>query len=285
LQIGPANGVVVSGVLQSAVKHGLQLEVFTADQIESRWPGFKVPGELMGVLEPRAGYLLVEDCVRAHLQAAEALGAELRAPVEVVGWEPGETILLNTSAGAIRTRRLIVTAGPWAGTLLEQLGIAFRVLRKSLFWYERIGTALSPESGYPCYLFELPDGVFYGFPEIDQRGLKVAEHSGGQPVSDPQDVDREILPEDQQRIENFLAQHLPQVMGKLNEHSTCLYTMSPDDHFVVDQFPSEPNVVFAAGLSGHGFKFTPVLGKALAELALDGETALPVDFLSLARFV
>ncbi len=114
--------------------------------------------------------------------------------------------------------------------------------------------------------------------------MKVAEHTGGRPVDDPANVDRTIDPGEQRRLETFLAAHLPEVSSRVADHAVCLYTMSPDEHFVVDRHPEHANVVFAAGLSGHGFKFTPVLGRLLADLALDGGTSLPIDFLSLGRF-
>jgi glycine/D-amino acid oxidase-like deaminating enzyme len=126
--------------------------------------------------------------------------------------------------------------------------------------------------------------VFYGFPALDRRGLKAAEHSGGLPVADPSHVDRFLHDRDREPVEAFLHAHLPAAQTPCREHSVCLYTMSPDEHFVVDRHPKLPNVVFAAGLSGHGFKFTPVLGAALADLAMHGSTRLPIEFLSLERF-
>ena len=129
----------------------------------------------------------------------------------------------------------------------------------------------------------MPQGVFYGFPKLDARGVKVAEHSGGRVVDDPLAVDRSIDVEEQGRLIQFLSAHLPSVTTKATDHAVCLYTMSPDENFIVDRHPAHANVVFAAGLSGHGFKFTPVLGRVLAELALDGRTDLPIGFLSLAR--
>jgi sarcosine oxidase len=130
----------------------------------------------------------------------------------------------------------------------------------------------------------LPQGIFYGFPSIDGQSVKVAEHTGGRVLESPDVVDRSIDQDEQNRLAQFLAAHLPGVSREVVRHATCLYTMSPDEHFIVDRHPQYPNVFFAAGLSGHGFKFTPVLGKALADLAIDGDTDLPIDFLSLARF-
>ncbi len=125
--------------------------------------------------------------------------------------------------------------------------------------------------------------MFYGFPQIDELGVKVAEHSGGQPVADPTNVDRELDPKDRARVENFLTACLPGVSRNMTRHSVCMYTMSADEHFIVDRHPTDERLVFAAGLSGHGFKFAPVLGEALADLALAGTSKLPIEFLSCRR--
>jgi glycine/D-amino acid oxidase-like deaminating enzyme len=130
----------------------------------------------------------------------------------------------------------------------------------------------------------LPHGVFYGFPNIDDLGVKVAEHSGGKVVADPLGDPRVIDPADLARVEQFLQTHLPGVNRRLGRHSVCFYTMSPDEHFIVDRNPANENTLLAAGLSGHGFKFTNVLGEALADLALAGRTELPIGFLGLGRF-
>jgi glycine/D-amino acid oxidase-like deaminating enzyme len=168
--------------------------------------------------------------------------------------------------------------------LLGELSLQLNVLRKSLFWFETSSLAYAAAAGFPVFLFELPHGVFYGFPKLDARGVKVAEHTGGQVVGDPATVDRAIDPDERRRLADFLTAHLPDVSNRVTDHAVCLYTMSPDEHFIVDRHPAHANVVFAAGLSGHGFKFTPVLGRVLADLALDSTTSLPIGFLSLQRF-
>ncbi|MDZ4658871.1 MAG: N-methyl-L-tryptophan oxidase [Bythopirellula sp.] len=279
LQLGPPEGVVVPGVLRAASEHRLNVEQLSAQEIETRWPALRVPAGLLGVLEPRAGYLLVEECVASHLAAAQAAGAEIEAPCEVLGWEAGMPIRVRTTNGTITTEKLIITAGAWADLLLADLKLKLEVRRKSVFWY----AAKQAFNKVPCYLYELPQGVFYGFPEIGGR-VKVAEHSGGERVENPLQYNREIDAYDAERIMGFLGECLPNVVDGLAEHQTCLYTMSPDEHFVLDFHPQDKNIVFAAGLSGHGFKFAPVLGKALAEMALNGGTDLAVGFLGLSRF-
>jgi len=285
LQVGPAEGEVVPGVLRAAQEHRLRVDELTATEIQHRWPGLRVPEELIGVFERQAGYLLVEECVRAHVEAARQAGAELRCSVEVLGWEIGETIQVRTNVGEFSTDRLIVAAGAWAGSLLGDLRVPLEVRRKSLFWYEANGEHYSATNDFPTFFFELPNGMFYGFPQLDGRGVKLAEHTGGKPVADPLELDRSLHRDEQERIESFLQQHFLHVTSRNTDHAACMYTMSPDEHFVVDRHPECSSVVFAAGLSGHGFKFTSVLGKALADLSLKGKTNLPIDFLSLNRFV
>ena len=182
----------------------------------------------------------------------------------------------------IQGRRLIVTAGPWAGELLADLGLRLEVRRKHQYWYEA-GPAYAALHGCPAFLFELPEGIFYGIPQIDERGLKLAEHTGGEVVHDPLSIDRQIDDADRGRVEAFALRYLPDVSRRLLDHSVCMYTMSPDEHFILDRHPQHPQVFFAAGLSGHGFKFTCVLGEALAELALEGGTDLPIGFLRCDR--
>lgn len=283
LEVGPVDGIVVPGVLRSAAEHHLEVEQLTAGMIETRWPDLSVPSEYEGVFEKRAGYLLVEECVRSHLQAAQQAGAELLHSVEVLGWDAGELIRLRTSAGEFATARLVVTAGAWAGPLFADLDLHLKVRRTCLFWYATKDDRYAAHSGFPSFLFELPTGIFYGFPQIDDRGLKVAEHSGGELVEDPLHVDRELHPDDRRKIDVFLQKHFSQATLQQTDQAVCMYTMTPDEHFVVDRHPTCPQIVFAAGLSGHGFKFASVLGKALAEMAIDGGTDLPIGFLGLAR--
>ena len=125
--------------------------------------------------------------------------------------------------------------------------------------------------------------MFYGFPVSGPGGLKVAEHSRGQPVTDPLSVNRDVDPEEQLRIEAFLDRNLAGVSRQLLRHGTCFYTMTPNGNFIVDRHPEHPQVCFAAGLSGHGFKLTSVLGEVLSDLAQTGATKHPVEFLSLAN--
>lgn len=286
LQVGPPDGPLLTGVRNSAQAHSLAVESLTGPDIERRFPGFVVPEGCSGVFEARGGYLAVEDCVLAHVDQARRHGAELRVTAPAGGWHLTDSgIGVETSDGPIAARRLVVAPGAWAGELLPDLGVPLRVLRKHLHWFANDEPGYRSDGGCPVFFFELPNGFFYGFPQIDGAGLKLSEHSGGEPVSDPSRLPRGPDPEDDRRIEAFRRAHLPRLSAVRIKHQVCMYTCSPDEHFIVDRHPGCPDVVFAVGLSGHGFKFASVLGELLADLALDGASPLEWEFLSLRRFL
>jgi sarcosine oxidase len=280
LEVGSPTGMVVPGVLTSARQHGLEVEQLSPAEIEARFPGFRIDPQQVGVFEPRAGYLAVEACVLAHLQDAVAEGAELHTEELVLGWkaEAGQFVV-STERGVYRAGALVIAAGPWASDMLRSLHLPFEVRRKPQYWYQPDSNAYDVERKTPGFLFECAEGIFYGFPRLGPEGLKVAEHTGGRVVADPLNVDRQLDRADQMRVETFLGRHLPGVSDRCTRHSVCMYTLTPDENFVVDRHPEYPRLAFAAGLSGHGFKFAPTLGEALADLAIDGRSSLPIGFL------
>ena len=284
LQIGAADGVVVPGVLQSARQHGLDVESLSVAQIRDRFPGFRVEEPLAGVFEARAGYLTVEACVQAHLDDAAEAGAELRTGEAIRGWNvTNDSVRVETDQGSYSAGRLVVAAGAWASQLLAEVGLPLVVRRKPQYWYLPTSDDYSARHGCPAFLFERGEAIFYGFPQIGPEGVKVAEHTGGSVVTDPLALTRDVDRADQGRVEDFLRQCMPGVSMQLTGHAACMYTLTPDQDFVLDRHPKHAQVVFVAGLSGHGFKFAPVLGQALAELAVDGTTNLPIGFLAAAR--
>jgi sarcosine oxidase len=280
---GPPTGEVITGTLAAAKKHGLAIERLTARDARRRWQALAVPDDWETVFEADAGHLAVEACVRAHAAVAARHGAVIEPGHDVVGWRvDGSGVLVETAKESFAADRLVLCPGAWASDLARLPGVAFTVLRKSLFWFaptDPVATA-----GLPAFAFDTPEGFFYGFPPLDTRGVKVAEHTGGRAVGDPWLVDRRIDPEEQARVERSIAAHLPAVGRERTAHEVCLYTMSPDGHFVVGLHPEHPRVTVAVGFSGHGFKFASVMGEVLADLAIDGATRHPIGFLSPARF-
>lgn len=292
LEVGPVDGIVVPNVRRAAEQYGLEIDNLTSRQAGRRFDGLRVPRDWEAVFEARAGYLRVELCVTTLIEQACRLGAAFHpGPVfeagqEVVGWRVDEDrVTVRTNDSTYTARRLVITGGPWARELLADLPLSLRVLRKHLHWYSNADPRYHESRGCPTFFYELPTGYYYGFPARDATGVKVAEHSGvGQLVDDPLNVDSSVDHDERDRVERFVQEYLPGVQPPSSAHAVCMYTMSPDEHFIVDVHPRFPQVVFAAGLSGHGFKFATVLGRVLADLALDGETDLPIDFLGLTRF-
>jgi monomeric sarcosine oxidase len=289
LEIGPPEGHVVPGVKAAARHHHLEIEEFSAEAVEKRFPGFRVPRGMVGVFERHAGFLHVERCVAGHLAEAVRHGAEFHADEPARDWHvvgDGEraTVVVETDRSRYEASRLVITAGAWASSLVVDLGVRLVVRRKPQYWFSARDDRYAVERGAPSFLYETSDGTFYGFPVAGPEGLKCAEHSGGATVDDPASLARPIDPADLARVERFVTTCLPGVTTQLNDHAPCMYTLSPDENFIVDRHPRHPQVAFAAGLSGHGFKFAPVLGEALADLTIEGRTDLPIEFLGLRRF-
>lgn len=281
---GKPDGEAVSGTRRAAAMHGLSLEDLSAAEAARRYPVFRLPPSHEAVFERQAGYLLVEECVRAQWEAARAAGAELHEQEPVLGWRAdGSQVTVRTARGEYAADRLVVAAGAWAGKLLGDLQLPLRVSRKIAAWFPAPTTRTSPEAGVPTFYIERDERAFYGFPSLDGRTMKVAEHSGIELVSDPSTVNRTVSRPDLARVESFLKDVMPEVGPAADRTSVCLYTLSPDHHFLIDRHPEHPNVAFAAGFSGHGFKFCPVVGEALADLAMEGRTNLPISFLGLQR--
>ena len=284
LMAGPPDGEVLRGVGLSARTHGLAVDRMSAAEAMRRFPAFSLPEDWEAAFEPCGGYLYVEACVEAHLDAARRAGARVETGVEVRDWRAdGRGVVVDTDRGCFSAGRLVLAPGAWAHGLLRLPTPPLTVLRKSLFWYRPPADAAQRfERGVlPCFAFDSPDGFFYGFPQLDSRGVKFAEHSGGRIVDDPLAVDRGLDAGERRRVEQAAAAHLPALGRDLADHAVCLYTMSPDGHFLVGPHPHHDTVTIAAGFSGHGFKFAGVIGEAVAELALDGRTRHPVGFLGI----
>ncbi len=283
LQAGPPDGAVIRGVLQAAAEHALPVTSFDAEQAAIRFPAFRFSPAAAAVYEHAAGYLRVEACVQTQVAAALAAGGRWRA-AQVVGWTESEHgVAVETTEERLHADRLVITAGPWSRSLLPANFPTIRVLAKHLHWFRNHDQRLDANAGCPIYLFEDDNGIFYGFPALAGR-VKVAEHTGGNPVEgDVTTVSRADDPSDRERVESFLRQTLPGLQTDRMAHDVCFYSMSRDHHFYVGPLPGSSRVCIAAGLSGHGFKFAPVIGEALADLAMSGHSDLPIDFLRCDR--
>jgi sarcosine oxidase len=284
LTVGPPDGELIQGVRRSAVEHGLPLDDLSAADLARRFPAFRFSGDAVGAVEHSAGFLLVDQCVRAQHAEARRLGADLHDGEPVVGWQlAGEGVTVRTTRGEHRAAKLVLTAGPWARQLLGGPGACLTVMRQVVFWLGTQDESLFRRDRFPIFIAGMPGGYFYGLPALDERGVKIARHYGADEMAGPDGVQREVTPEDETPVRAFVRAHLPAVDGPRRDASVCLYTLTPDRHFLLDLHPESPRVVLAAGFSGHGFKFAPVVGEILADLTEHGRTSWPIELFRLGR--
>jgi sarcosine oxidase len=284
LMVGPESGEVVTGVRAAARVHGLTVESLTAAEVNRRYP-FRFPDDYAGVLEHAAGFLAVEECVRAHCEQAKHYGADLRAEETVRSWTVrGDGVEVVTDRDTYHAAHLIVTAGAWATQLLADVGVPLTVMRQVQTWFRIGGTEVVRRNRFPVFLADVPGGPFYGLPAITTDGVKVARHYGAPELPDPSGIDWQTSPADFEPVDSFLRAYTTFERWAPTRAEVCQYTLTPDRHFVIDTHPLYPQVSVACGFSGHGFKFAPVVGEVLADLALTGRTPHPVGFLSAGRF-
>ncbi len=281
---GRLDGAVVPGVQRAAEEHNLAIETVPRRDWPERFPGFAPDDDMQVLFEPDAGFLEVENCVAAHIEQARGLGAEVITAERVKSWsaETGSATV-ETDADRYTAGNLVLCGGPWTSQLLSELGLPLVVHRKTVFWFAPADSVYRFDQGCCVFGLETVDGFFYGFPAINATGVKVGEHSGRQIVPDPDDLDREVHPADERPVRQFLQKYLPKLGAEVRKTSVCMYTMTPDEHFIIDRHPDYPHVAYACGFSGHGFKFAPVVGSVLADLIIDGRTPEPVAFLSASR--
>lgn len=284
LMFGPPESPVVTGAIRSAKIHGLSYERLSAGQVAERFPGFDLPDDMLGVYEPRAGFVRPERAIEAHQQLAKRHGAEMRFAEEVVAWGvEGDSVRVRTTTETYLARRLVVTTGPWAAELLADLNLPLEVWRIVNAHFESSEPETFAAGRCPIYLFDVPEGTYYGFPYISGIGLKIGRHDIGE-VTTARTIRREIDPEEIDQLRRVLDRYLPGASGEVTRTLTCMYTMTPDEHFIIDCHPDHPQVVIGCGFSGHGYKFASAIGDVLAQLAMDGKTEQDVGFLSLERF-
>ena len=282
-EIGQPNGELVTGTLAASQLHQLPHEILDAAETMRRFPAFKIPSDYVAVLQPDGGFVAVEPAIAAQVALAQALGAELRTGVTVASVTPhGSGVRLGTSQGDIDAGTAIIAAGPWVGTLVP--GLPVRVTREVMAWFQPSDPTLFSADRFPVFILESRHGMHYGFPLHGSAGVKIAKHHHRDQTVDPDRVDRAVSVADEALIRAALADHVPAANGPLAAAKTCLYTVTPDRDFIIDRLPDAPNIIVASPCSGHGFKFAPVVGEILADLATSGATQHDISRFQLSRF-
>jgi sarcosine oxidase len=288
LEIGPPDGTLVHGTLASAELHHLPHEVLAASDLVRRFPQFEVPADYVGVLQGDGGWLAVEPAFEAWLSLAQRAGAKVRSGESVRAIEPGGGgVRVHTDSGLVEADCALVTAGAWTRSLIPELAAPLRVTREVMGWFEIGERARSTLDRLPVFMLESRHGMHYGIPPPRAdiaAGIKVAKHHHRNQTVDPDDHDRAVSREDEALIRAALAEHAPLLNGALLAAKTCLYTVTPDGDFLIDRLPGSPQIIVASPCSGHGFKFAPVIGEILADLATLGETRHAIERFAIGRF-
>lgn len=289
---GPRHHELIDGTIRSAQIHAIELDRLDTSKRNQNFPQFQLSENAITLLEPNAGFVTPERAILLFVEQAIRHGATIKSHQQVTWWKNlGTHVEVTTADETYRCDKLVVTAGPWASKILPSVGKHLKVTRQVVAWFKPRKWEMFEFGRFPCWLVaeEGIPGAFYGFPILPAAnfgppvGLKVAYHYPGLRV-DPDHVNRTDTSQEVNVLTNAVKRFMPQGFDQLLSVKTCLYTNSTDEHFVLDFLPNtDQKVVVATGFSGHGFKFSSVVGEILRDLALKGTTTQPIGFLRLAR--
>ncbi|GGN20459.1 N-methyl-L-tryptophan oxidase [Halarchaeum nitratireducens] len=288
IDAGPADDQVFAGSKRSCEEHDIPHEVLSGAAVNERFPGYDLPEDYRAVYQADGGFVVPEQAIVGHTEAAQARGAEIRARERVEDWAETNDggVRVRTDRGVYVADSLVLAAGAWTHTLADALDGLAVPERQALAWFQPDGDALDdyrPES-FPVWNLSVPEGRFYGFPIHDVPGFKLGKYHHREETVDPDDFDREPNRADEAVLRDVTEKYFPSAAGPTMRLSTCMFTNSPDEHFILDTLPDHPQVAVGAGFSGHGFKFASAIGEVLADLAVDGESDHDIDMFSLDRF-
>jgi sarcosine oxidase len=285
LMIGPPDGALVTGASRSAEQHNLQHEILNSTNLAQKYPMFKVEDDPIAVWEPRAGILFPERAIETHLGLAASLGAHLHFNQPVCKWEPvGKGVRVFTDGNSYTANYLVLSPGAWMTDLLPELSLPLTVERQVLYWFKPVShLELFQPDQFPIFIRQYASNrFFYGFPDLGD-GVKVAfHHQGGQ--VDPDGISREVIADEIEEMRGVLSEYLPDANGELQSTAVCMYTNTPDEHFILDYHPKFPQVVLASPCSGHGFKFSPIIGELIAGMVEGTAPPFNLELFKLSRF-
>jgi sarcosine oxidase len=285
LEGGLADGPTFTGALHACDVHGLDHEVLSGGEVSRRWPAYHLPSEHRLVYQPEGGFLASEDCILAHVRQALANGAELHWREEVLGWgEASDGVWVQTDRGRYQAGRLVVCAGSWMGKLLPELAGVAVPERQVLAWLLPTRPEHFALGALPVFNVQVEEGHYYGFPEWGIPGFKFGRYHHLQERVDPDAMDRAPTRRDEEVLRAFARRYFPDGEGATVALKACLFTNTPDEHFILDLHPEHPQVAIAGGFSGHGYKFCSVVGEIMADLAQKGETSHDLGLFRIERF-
>jgi sarcosine oxidase len=286
IDAGLPGGRVVDGALASCEEHGLAHEVLSARELSQRFPGWRLPAEMVGVYQAEAGFLACERAVVTHAQLAMAAGADIRAREALIGWDlsAAGTVVVTTTRGRYEAERLILSTGPWIADHVPALRVRAVPERQVIGWFRPLAPEEFRYGRFPVGIVE-SDQSAYVLPEWGVPGVKIGVFRHLYESGHPDRLSREPGERDEELLRSALARFFPRANGPVMALQTCLFTNIPDERFVIDTLPDAPQVIVASPCSGHGFKFASVVGEILAELATQDRTSSDISAFSLPRLL
>ncbi len=287
LDIGQTGSPVLDGSIRSSVLHGLPHDVLSARQLRDRFPAYNLPSEYQAVYQPEGGFLLSEACVTAYCFDALKAGAELHGRERVNGWHANNGFIdVHTDRGEYRTNKLVITAGAWVSKLLPNLVPLAKPERQVLAWFQPVEPDLFEPENFPVFVFNdaTDGGIYYGFPVYGIPGFKIGRMHHLYEQADPDEMDRNVHTRDEELLRTFVSRYVPKASGPILSLTTCMFTNTPDEHFIIECLPENTDIVVACGFSGLGFKFASVVGEILADLVTTGKTSHDIGLFRADRF-
>jgi sarcosine oxidase len=284
IDAGPEDGVLVSGSVRSCHEHGIPHELLSAAEVRRRFPGYRLGRGMVAVYQADAGFVMAERSIVAHAVAALERGAEIHGRERVLDWKVSRgAVRVRTDRGSYEAERLVLAAGAWTGKLARALAPMAKPERQVLLWTQPRRPEHFRLGAFPVFNMEAPEGRFYGFPVHGIPGFKIGKYHHREEQVDPDTIDRGCDARDEAVVRAGIERYFPDAAGPTLSMTTCMFTNTPDEHFVLDVHPDLKEVSIAAGFSGHGFKFCSVVGEIMADLATAGRTRWDLDLFRMAR--
>lgn len=286
LMLGMPESTVVKGAVFSALEHHLPYEYLDSSEIKERFLGFNTPPDTVGVYEKNAGILFPEECIRTNLELAKNSNTSFHFNETITGITGRkDSVEITTTKGGYIAAKVIISAGAWLNELLPDLQLPLTVARQPLFWFrcgERDANKYLPEN-FPVYIWQCEKNkIFYGFPDLGD-GIKIAIHHGGKKTS-ASAIDRQVQEEEINEMRMLIKDYLG-VKASYNYSAVCMYTNTPDENFIIDYHPSNRNIIIASPCSGHGFKFSSVVGKLLCDMSMERPLSFDISVFNIARLM
>jgi len=283
LDLAHRDSTELRNVEEGLRQNQLAFERLDAAEVRRRFPALRPPADHHGIWQADTGFILPERGIIAHVHAAQQAGADCRAREAVLSWRAGDgRVSVQTDRGEYSARQLILTAGAWLPTIAPEFSRSLWIERQVQAWFQPRDIEPFRVGRLPIFVHHLPEGTWYGLPHHGRPGVKISRHHGGTRTS-ANDVIRTPTRADEEDVRRYLRQCLPDADGPVMAMKVCLYTNSPDGHFVIDRHPRHPEVLVAGGFSGHGYKFAPVVGEILADLFERGRTELAIELFRASR--